>query len=301
MCLLTANLQTCRRAKLDERRRVCFFKWCFAACQWNLAKEPTALVSNLATSYVQSTAFSLFSDHFHEEGDLRQTWSAPSWRVLRIISWLWRDWTSCCGALIALSFSGALQEFEIELEGSQTLRILCYEKCYNKMKLTKEDGESTDRIMGKGQIQVRLHLTCSWLLQNMTGFLILEHPRELFFCLLIVSTLGVFLQTVRNTVRFTSGKSTAFSLLPCPPCLLHCPYYKRCFFRKNRFWSLDFPFNFNTSSRGYRSCSEPWVLLRQKRKQWKYCAEEHYLPSFPVCWKLIDVLARPWRTGLLSW
>lgn len=90
--------------------------------------------------------------------------------VLRIISWLWRDWTSCCGALIALSFSGALQEFEIELEGSQTLRILCYEKCYNKMKLTKEDGESTDRIMGKGQIQVRLHLTCSWLLQNMTGF-----------------------------------------------------------------------------------------------------------------------------------
>lgn len=132
-------------------------------------------------------------------------------------------------------------------------------------------------------------------------FLILEHPRELFFCLLIVSTLGVFLQTVRNTVRFTSGKSAASSLLPCPPCLPHCPYYKRCFFRKNRFWSLDFPVNFNTSSRGYRSCSEPWVLLRQKRKQWKYCAEEHYLPSFPVCWKLIDVLARPWRTGLLSW
>lgn len=47
-----------------------------------------------------------------------------------------------------------LQEFEIELEGSQTLRILCYEKCYNKAKLTKEDGETTDRIMGKGQIQV---------------------------------------------------------------------------------------------------------------------------------------------------
>uniref|UniRef100_A0A8C2TF36 BCR activator of RhoGEF and GTPase n=1 Tax=Coturnix japonica TaxID=93934 RepID=A0A8C2TF36_COTJA len=46
------------------------------------------------------------------------------------------------------------EEFEIELEGSQTLRILCYEKCYNKMKLTKEDGESTDRIMGKGQIQL---------------------------------------------------------------------------------------------------------------------------------------------------
>lgn len=51
-------------------------------------------------------------------------------------------------------------------------------------------------------------------------FLILEHPRELFSCLLIVSTLGVFLQTVRNT----SGKSAAFSFLPCLPCLLQCPY-----------------------------------------------------------------------------
>lgn len=49
-----------------------------------------------------------------------------------------------------------LQEFEIELEGSQTLRILCYEKCYNKTKITKEDGENTDRIVGKGQVQVRL-------------------------------------------------------------------------------------------------------------------------------------------------
>ncbi|XP_026538643.1 breakpoint cluster region protein isoform X1 [Notechis scutatus] len=46
------------------------------------------------------------------------------------------------------------EEFEIELEGSQTLRILCYEKCYHKTKLTKEDGETTDRIMGKGQIQL---------------------------------------------------------------------------------------------------------------------------------------------------
>uniref|UniRef100_A0A4W6CMN5 BCR activator of RhoGEF and GTPase n=1 Tax=Lates calcarifer TaxID=8187 RepID=A0A4W6CMN5_LATCA len=44
------------------------------------------------------------------------------------------------------------KEFEIELEGSQTLRLLCYEKCYNKTKQNKEDGESTDRIMGKGQI-----------------------------------------------------------------------------------------------------------------------------------------------------
>ncbi|KAL0625474.1 Breakpoint cluster region protein [Plecturocebus cupreus] len=48
------------------------------------------------------------------------------------------------------------EEFEIELEGSQTLRILCYEKCYNKTKIPKEDGESTDRLMGKGQVQVRL-------------------------------------------------------------------------------------------------------------------------------------------------
>uniref|UniRef100_A0A672NKC0 BCR activator of RhoGEF and GTPase n=1 Tax=Sinocyclocheilus grahami TaxID=75366 RepID=A0A672NKC0_SINGR len=44
------------------------------------------------------------------------------------------------------------EEFEIELEGSQTLRLLCYEKSYNKAKMNKEDGESTDRIMGKGQI-----------------------------------------------------------------------------------------------------------------------------------------------------
>ncbi|XP_058889178.1 breakpoint cluster region protein-like isoform X2 [Acipenser ruthenus] len=46
------------------------------------------------------------------------------------------------------------EEFEIELEGSQTLRLLCYEKCYNKTRINKEDGESTDRIMGKGQIQL---------------------------------------------------------------------------------------------------------------------------------------------------
>ncbi|KAJ4926540.1 hypothetical protein JOQ06_008713 [Pogonophryne albipinna] len=46
------------------------------------------------------------------------------------------------------------EEFEIDLEGSQTLRLLCYEKCYNKTKQNKEDGESSDRIMGKGQIQL---------------------------------------------------------------------------------------------------------------------------------------------------
>lgn len=47
-----------------------------------------------------------------------------------------------------------LKEFEIELEGSQYLRILCYEKCYDKSKLNKDDNEIVDKIMGKGQVQV---------------------------------------------------------------------------------------------------------------------------------------------------
>lgn len=46
------------------------------------------------------------------------------------------------------------QEFEIELEGSQSLRILCYEKCYDKTKVNKDNNEIVDKIMGKGQIQV---------------------------------------------------------------------------------------------------------------------------------------------------
>uniref|UniRef100_A0A8C9U4D7 BCR activator of RhoGEF and GTPase n=1 Tax=Scleropages formosus TaxID=113540 RepID=A0A8C9U4D7_SCLFO len=46
------------------------------------------------------------------------------------------------------------EEFEIELEGSQTLRLLCYEKCYNKSKLNREDGENSDRIVAKSQIQL---------------------------------------------------------------------------------------------------------------------------------------------------
>uniref|UniRef100_A0A3Q1GW38 BCR activator of RhoGEF and GTPase n=1 Tax=Acanthochromis polyacanthus TaxID=80966 RepID=A0A3Q1GW38_9TELE len=46
------------------------------------------------------------------------------------------------------------EEFEIELEGSQTLRLLCYEKCCNKIKQSKEEGEFTDKIMAKGQIKV---------------------------------------------------------------------------------------------------------------------------------------------------
>ncbi|XP_042276948.1 PH_BCR_vertebrate and RhoGAP_Bcr domain-containing protein [Thunnus maccoyii] len=46
------------------------------------------------------------------------------------------------------------EEFEIELEGSQTLRLLCYEKCCNKTRQSKEDGEITDKIMAKGQIKL---------------------------------------------------------------------------------------------------------------------------------------------------
>ncbi|KAE8622084.1 hypothetical protein XENTR_v10005087 [Xenopus tropicalis] len=46
------------------------------------------------------------------------------------------------------------EEFEIELEGSQCLRILCYEKCYDKSKLNKDNNEIVDKIMGKGQIQL---------------------------------------------------------------------------------------------------------------------------------------------------
>ncbi|KAI2661569.1 Active breakpoint cluster region-related protein [Labeo rohita] len=41
------------------------------------------------------------------------------------------------------------EEFEIELEGSQTLRLLCY----SKVKQCRDDGENIDRIMAKGQIQ----------------------------------------------------------------------------------------------------------------------------------------------------
>ncbi|KAK9412610.1 active breakpoint cluster region-related protein [Crotalus adamanteus] len=48
------------------------------------------------------------------------------------------------------------EEFEIELEGSQYLRILCYEKCYDKTKLNKDNNEIVDRIVGKWQVQIRL-------------------------------------------------------------------------------------------------------------------------------------------------
>ncbi|KAM9728721.1 active breakpoint cluster region-related protein isoform 2-T2 [Menidia menidia] len=46
------------------------------------------------------------------------------------------------------------EEFEIELEGSQYLRILCYEKCYDKSMLNTDDNEIVDKIMGKGQVQL---------------------------------------------------------------------------------------------------------------------------------------------------
>lgn len=46
------------------------------------------------------------------------------------------------------------QEFEIELEGSQTLRLLCYEKCYNRSQQSRDEADSSDRIIGKGHIPV---------------------------------------------------------------------------------------------------------------------------------------------------
>lgn len=61
------------------------------------------------------------------------------------------------------------QEFEIELEGSQYLRILCYEKCYDKSMLNKDDNEIVDKIMGKGQVQVR-------------GQLVTNHHKERHIC-----------------------------------------------------------------------------------------------------------------------
>ncbi|KAI9514034.1 hypothetical protein NQZ68_036533 [Dissostichus eleginoides] len=51
------------------------------------------------------------------------------------------------------------EEFEIELEGSQFLRILCYENCYDKSLLNKDDNEIVDKIMGKGQVQLPVRET----------------------------------------------------------------------------------------------------------------------------------------------
>lgn len=64
-------------------------------------------------------------------------------------------WKSHLQKLRAFVPSVCHQEFEIELEGSQSLRILCYEKCYDKTKVNKDNNEIVDKIMGKGQIQVR--------------------------------------------------------------------------------------------------------------------------------------------------
>ncbi|KAM9329763.1 breakpoint cluster region protein [Gastrophryne carolinensis] len=51
------------------------------------------------------------------------------------------------------------EEFEIELEGSQTLRILCYEKFSNKNRPVREDGgECSERMVAKGQLQLDPHL-----------------------------------------------------------------------------------------------------------------------------------------------
>lgn len=52
-----------------------------------------------------------------------------------------------------MSVLSPCQEFEIELEGSQTLRLLCYEKSCSKSR-QKEDGEPVDRILAKGQVKV---------------------------------------------------------------------------------------------------------------------------------------------------
>ncbi|CAL8343065.1 unnamed protein product [Lota lota] len=46
------------------------------------------------------------------------------------------------------------EEFEIELEGSQTLRLLCYEKGCSRTKQAREEGENTERIVAKGQIKL---------------------------------------------------------------------------------------------------------------------------------------------------
>lgn len=76
--------------------------------------------------------------------------------VLRSVGGWTKSTLLCCGlkpgvCVFALCLS---KEFEIELEGSQTLRLLCYEKCCHKTKQSKEDGEIADKIMAKGQIKV---------------------------------------------------------------------------------------------------------------------------------------------------
>ena len=67
------------------------------------------------------------------------------------MKWCSGWWDTCSDMSVLCS---GCQEFEIELEGSQTLRLLCYEKCCSKTKQSKEDGELSDKIVAKGQIKV---------------------------------------------------------------------------------------------------------------------------------------------------
>lgn len=67
--------------------------------------------------------------------------------------------TAAAGSVhVTAALHSALQEFEIELEGSQTLRLICYEKSYNKNRQNREDGDAGDQIIGRGQIPVRPQL-----------------------------------------------------------------------------------------------------------------------------------------------
>ncbi|KAK1787593.1 hypothetical protein P4O66_016093 [Electrophorus voltai] len=73
-------------------------------------------------------------------------------------------------------------EFEIELEGSQCLRILCYEKCYDKSKLNKDDNEIVDKIMGKGQVQGFLvEVQCVFFMEEVRSVVFMEEVRCVFF------------------------------------------------------------------------------------------------------------------------
>ena len=65
-------------------------------------------------------------------------------------------WTTAVSAGVSITSDcvSPPQEFEIELEGSQTLRLLCYEKCCGRTRQSRDEGENTERIVAKGQITV---------------------------------------------------------------------------------------------------------------------------------------------------
>lgn len=46
------------------------------------------------------------------------------------------------------------EEFEIELEGSRWVRVLCYETSLDKLKLHKDDNEIIDNVLFRGQLQL---------------------------------------------------------------------------------------------------------------------------------------------------